>query len=156
MKQSALRNKRARIRVLLDTPFLLPTLGIDVGEEVLMGLRRLADAEAEIYYSRFSILESLWVAARFSNSPTFDIGRFNNGLRSIMEGGRYGKVEESSEIFGKAIELYMLGHRDMVDNVLYAASSELDLRLLTLDAELGGFVRGRGLKDTLISPAQIA
>jgi len=48
----------------------------------------------------------------------------------------------------------MLGHKDMVDNILYASSSRLNLKLLTLDNELKGFIRERGLKDTFISPDQ--
>jgi len=63
-----LKSRKALLRVLLDTSFILPTLGIDVGEEALMGLRKLTEAKTELYYSRFSILESLWIAARLSTS----------------------------------------------------------------------------------------
>jgi len=150
-----LKSKQAALRVLLDTSFLLPSLGIHVGEEVSKGLKGLADIRAEIYYSHFSVLESLWVAARLSTSATFDKEIFSTGLRSIIEGNRYRKVEENSKTFNNALRLYMLGHKDMVDNILYASSSHLNLKLLTLDNELKGFIRERGLKDTLISPDQI-
>ena len=49
----------------------------------------------------------------------------------------------------------MLGHKDMVDNILYASSTGLNLKLLTLDKELKEFIREKGLKDTLISPDQL-
>ena len=55
-----MKSKQAPLRVLLDTSFILPSLGIDVGEEVFKGLKRLTEIKAEIYYSHFSILESLW------------------------------------------------------------------------------------------------
>jgi len=151
-----LKSKQARLKVLLDTSFVLPTLGIDVGEEVSMSLKKLADIKAELYYSRFNILESLWVVARFTKSPTFNIERFSHGLRSIIESGRYGKVEEDSETFKEALRLHVLGHKDMIDNILYATSSYLNLKLLTLDTELKDFIHKKGLKDTLISPSQIA
>ena len=50
----------------------------------------------------------------------------------------------------------MLGHKDMIDNILYATSSSLNLKLLTLDTELKEFIHVKGLKDTVISPGQIA
>lgn len=151
-----MRSRQATLRVLLDTSFILPSLGIDVGGEVLDGLKKLADVKAEMYYSRFSILESLWVATRLSRSPTFDADRFKLGLRSVLESGRYKEVEEGTETFGEALKLHMLGHRDMIDNILYASSTILGLKLLTLDTELKGFIRDRGLDDTLISPDEIA
>jgi len=150
-----LKNKQNTLRVLLDTSFILPSLGIDVGEVVLRCLRGLAEIEAEIYYSRFSILESLWVAARLMTNAASYGERFSLGLRSIIESGRYSKVEEDSKTFNDALKLYVQGHKDMVDNILYAISINLNLKLLTLDNELEGFIREKGLEDNLISPHQI-
>ena len=151
-----MKSRQATLRVLLDTSFILPSLGIDVGEEVSKGLKRLDDLKAEIYYSRFSILESLWVATRLATSTTFDRESFSLGLRSIIEAGRYRKVEEDSKTFNDALRLYMLGHKGMVDNILYTCSTHLNLKLLTLDDELKEFIHERGLKDALMSPDQIA
>lgn len=150
-----MRSRQDILRVLLDTTFILPTLGIDTGEGVSKGLKRIAQIEADIYCSRFSILEALWVAAKVSGSGDLDAESFRLGLRSILEGGRYTRVEEDSEIFNEALRLYMLGHRDTIDNILYASSIRLNLKLLTLDAELGKFIHNKGLKDTLIAPGQI-
>jgi len=113
----------------------------------------LAEAEAEIHYSRFSILESLWVAARITGGILDEA--FNTGLRSILEGGRYMKVEEDSKVFSEALRLYTQGHRDMIDNILYTASVNFDLKLFTVDKELKEFIRKNGLKDTLITPDQL-
>lgn len=44
------------------------------------------------------------------------------GVRSIMECGRYRRVEEDSEIFRGATTLYGLGQKDMIDNILYASA----------------------------------
>jgi len=150
-----LKSKQAILRILLDTSFILPSLGIDVGGDVLKGLKRLGEVKAEIFYSPFSILESLWVAARLSASSTFDGESFSLGLRSVIEGGRYRKVEEDSKTFNDALRLYTLGHRDIVDNILYASSLRLSLKLLTLDNELKEFIHKRGLEDPLISPDQL-
>ena len=150
-----MKSKQATLRVLLDTSFILPSLGIDVGEDVSEGLKKLADIKAEIYYSHFSILESLWVAARLSTNETFDAESFNLGLRSIIEGDRYMKVKEDSKTFDDALKLHMLGHKDMIDNILYANSIRLSIKLLTLDRKLKDFIHERGLKNTFIAPDEL-
>ena len=150
-----MKNKQATLNVLLDTSFILPSLGIDLGKEVSEGLKGLADIKAEIYYSHFSILESLWVATRLSTNATFDAESFSLGLRSIIEGDRYMKVKEDSKTFNDALKLHMLGHKDMIDNILYANTTRLNIKLLTLDNELKNFIRERGLKNTLIAPDEL-
>jgi len=149
-----LKSRQTKLRILLDTSFILPSLGINTGKEALKGLRMLAKTETEIHYSRFSILESLWVAARMTGGILDEA--FNTGLRSILEGGRYKEVKEDSKVFSEALRLYIQGHRDMIDNILYTASVNLDLKLLTVDKELKEFIRKNGLEDTLITPDQLA
>lgn len=41
----------------------------------------------------------------------------------------------------------------MIDNILYASSTQLNLKLLTLDTELKEFIHEKRLKDTLIFPS---
>lgn len=137
------------MKVLLDTSFILPTLGIDVGEEVEEKLKKLDEVDAEIYYSHISILESLWVAAKLMKNQAFDMERFIQGLKSVMESGRYLKVEENAQTFIDALKLYELGHRDIIDDLLYAISINFGLKFLTLDTELRGFIQSKKLNDTL-------
>jgi len=137
------------LKVLLDTSFILPTLGIDVGEEVEEKLKKLDEVDAEIYYSHISILESLWVAAKLMKNQAFDMERFIQGLKSVMESGRYLKVEENAQTFIDALKLYELGHRDIIDDLLYAISINFGLKFLTLDTELRGFIQSKKLNDTL-------
>jgi hypothetical protein len=141
-------------RILLDTPFILPSLGISVSELIPEGIKVLGETGMEIYYSRFSILESLWVGTRIEDR-TFDPESFQLGLRSIVEGGRYARVEEDSEIFNEAFRVYKLGHKDMIDNILYASAVRVGLVLLTLDEELKKFVSEKKLKYVFISPDEL-
>lgn len=151
-----MKSKQSTLSILLDASFILPTLGIDTGKEVTRCLEKISEIKPEIYISRFSILESLWIITRLIRSVDLDAEHFKIGLRSILESGRYKKIEESSEIFNEALRLYRLGHKDMIDNILYASSTQLNLKLLTLDTELKEFIHEKRLKDTLIFPNQIA
>jgi predicted nucleic acid-binding protein len=146
------------MKILLDTSFILPTLGITVSGVTPEAIKLLTEVpQIEIYYSRFSVLESLWVATRIPEAiARFDAETFQLGLRSIIEGHRYKRVEEDSEIFKEAFRLYRLGHKDMIDNILYASGVSLRLALLTLDDQLKKFVLGKQLKDIFISPDELA
>jgi PIN domain nuclease of toxin-antitoxin system len=145
------------MRILLDTSIILPTLGITVSGVTPEAIKFLAERpQVEIYYSRFSVLESLWVATRISDAKLSNAETFQLGLRSIIEGHRYKRVEEDSEIFKEAFRLYRLGHKDMIDNILYASGVSLRLALLTLDDQLRKFVLGKQLEDIFVSPDQLA
>ena len=65
-------------------------------------------------------------------------------------------MEEDSEIFKEAFKLYRLGHKDMIDNILYASAVSLGLLLLTFDDQLKEFVLGKQLKDIFVSPEDLA
>ena len=89
-----MKSKTGAPRVLLDTTFILPTLGIETGRNATRGLKILAEKQAEIHYSRFAILESIWVASRFVEDSEHYLERFQLGLRSIMRGSGYLKLDE--------------------------------------------------------------
>ena len=141
-----MKSSTQRPRILLDTCYILPTLGIDLGDIIKANIEALEGSDVEIYYSHLSILESLWVATKIQKGK-FDSERFTLGLRSIIEGGGYKRLEEDSEILTEALELYSLGHKDMIDNILYAHAARLHLTLLTEDEELKKFIRENNLDD---------
>ena len=142
-------------KFLLDTSFLLPTVGVDAKREVAKGLENLAQMGAQASYSRFSILELLYVATKLKRSSEFDKARFDDGLRSVLDGTAYERSEEGSGAFSMANELRDLGHRDMIDNILYATSATNGLKFLTVDSELRSFIRGHKLHDTTVFPSEM-
>jgi predicted nucleic acid-binding protein len=146
-----LKNKKNTLKVLLDTSFILPTLGIDTGIEVKEALKKLDELNAEVYYSIFNILESLWVAIRLIKKQEFEIERFKLGLRSLIESKRYKQIIENTEVFNYALSLYLNGHTDMIDNILYANSIIYDIKFLTIDEEIKKFIKIKNLKDTILS-----
>jgi len=143
------------LRILLDTSFLLPTLGIDTGRDVARGLKRLSETDNQLHYSSFSILECLWQLARTGREEESSLEPTKLGLRSIIEGRRYTKTNEDSRVFNEALGLYRMGHRDMIDNILYAVSLHGSLRFLTVDKTLREFIRSNGLENTLLHVDQI-
>ena len=119
------------MKVLLDTSLLLPTLGIDV-EKAGKILKRLR--EHELYYSDFSILECLWVVNSLKKKGKFDRESFETGIKSIFE--CYGNAEINFEIVLKAFEIYEMGHRDIIDCLLYSTALQNNMKFASLDNEL--------------------
>lgn len=72
-----------------------------------------------------------------------------------MESRIYTRTSEDSQVFNEAFDLYSLGHRDMIDNILYATSLRHGLRFLTVDRELREFVTEKRLENTLMHPDQL-
>jgi len=129
------------MKVPLDTSWLLPTLGIEVerADKILEKLR-----DCELYYSDFSILECLWVVNSLKKKGKFDRGVFETGMKSIIEG--YAKAEINAEIILKAFEIYEIGHRDIIDCILYSIALNKNMRFASLDEEFRKFVKGSNLE----------
>jgi len=129
------------LRLLLDTSYILPTLGVEVPEveaalERLLRLRRRG--LVEIYYSSVSLLEALAKAAKLGVPPD----AVEQGLIAIAAG--YRAAEAGPEAWLLAYELRRLGLRDMVDAILYATAYTSRLRLLTRDRALRRFLGEKG------------
>jgi hypothetical protein len=54
----------------------------------------------------------------------------------------------------EAIKLYIFGHRDLIDNILYGiTTTQEDMKFLTIDESLKAFIKNRNLKsDVFIEP----
>ncbi|MEZ0248994.1 MAG: PIN domain-containing protein [Thermoproteus sp.] len=126
------------MRILLDTTYLLPILGVKV-PEVTPALRALRGrGDLELYYSPFSLLEALGKIVK----GRYDPRSLEAGLTSIA--ARFGEVTPSPSGYLKAAELRQRGHRDLIDLLLYATARDRGLRLLTRDLDLLGFLRKAG------------
>ena len=129
------------MKVLLDTSLLLPTLGIEV-ERADKLLKKLRDYE--LYYSDFSILECLWVVNSLKRKGKFDRDTFETGIISIFE--CYAKAKINAEIVLKAFEIYEMGHKDIIDCILYSIVLSNNMKFASLDNELKKFIKNNNLK----------
>ena len=49
----------------------------------------------------------------------------------------------------------MLGHKDMIDNLLLSIAATMNLRLLTVDRELAEFAMRHGLGGNIAAPEEL-
>ncbi len=139
---------RRSLEVLVDTTFLLPTLGIEVEEEAqeVIPLFRILT----IYYMEVSLLEAAWKYVKLGA----DLKIFKQGLEAIRE--TYKLIIPDSEAFSMAMELHSLGHKDLIDNLLYSASRGSGIRFLTIDRDFISFLKEREWPaDNIITPRDL-
>nr|CBH38083.1 conserved hypothetical protein [uncultured archaeon] len=135
------------MRILLDTSFLLPSLGV----EVTGAAEALENLEGnDFYYSKFSILECSWIFISLERKKVaIDMETVEIGLYSIERS--YRRVIENAEVFIEALKLRRAGHTDFLDCLLYAISLKEGLKFLSFDAELKKFVRKKGFEDVFLT-----
>ena len=71
------------MKILVDTAFILPALGLDVGEEIIDVIKKFD--RHEVHFTELSLLEAMWVVKRVERrGEKVDFGLVNTGLRSVM------------------------------------------------------------------------
>lgn len=146
------KGSRANSRVLLDTSFLLPILGFETSDSVMRAFQKLGSYE--LYYNEISILEALWKIVKVVRGVEEELSRIEEGITAIRETMKHASI--NGEAVKNAIYMYKLGHRDMVDNILYSITLSNKLKLLTVDWDLIEFVEKHGLaKGYIITPEEL-
>ena len=147
----------SRARILVDTSFLLPVLGYETSRRVMEAWPLLAGHE--LHYSELSILEALWkiskrLAALDDEERVEALKRVREGLDAIGSGML--RAETTPAAAEKALEMYIMGHKDMIDNLLYATAEEAGLLFLTVDNSLISFLKSHGLPaDHVVTPEEL-
>jgi len=139
-------------KVLLDSTFLLPTLGImveDVEDEELRLMIRLRD-RVEYYCLNHSLIEVLGKVARCIVRDPHVLDIIKIGLRSLLESGTYRWINPNVRASLIALELRVKGHRDMIDNMLYAAAMTGNMYLLSKDDALLRFLKNNSYDTSFI------
>jgi predicted nucleic acid-binding protein len=136
------------MRILLDTSFLLPIVGVRV-REVESTLHRLwnlyRNGRVELYYTDLNLLEIAWRLNKLNYDPSI----VEIGLRSIERS--MVKAETRPLLLLKALELKRRGFRDVIDLVLYLTAKDNNLPFLTLDEALIKFLESVGEDTTTIA-----
>jgi len=130
--------------VLLDTSYLLPTLGVGVKEITDADLEsiRAASKKARFHCSYASFVEILGLVGK--ESKRVDAKAVSAGMKSLLGSGLYEWTNPSLGAIQLAFELRTKGHKDNIDNILYATAADSKMLFLSLDEELKKFVAKNG------------
>ncbi len=136
-----------RLRILLDSTYLLPILGVDVNDirDVIIDLKKLYDkGKATYYYSPYSLLEILGKISK----TTYNEHRLKLGLTAIEE--KFTKILPTINGYIKALKLKTKGFRDLIDLLLYTTAETNSILFLTRDKELVDFLLEHGENTSII------
>lgn len=128
------RSTSRKPRVLVDTTFLLPALGVEVEEEALKAIKLFR--KLEIYYIEIGIIEAMWKILKVMSPEHLDIIRV--GLDSIRK--TYNRLDIPVEAYLEAYRIYSEGHRDYIDALYYSTAKTSKIPWLTIDEEFIKFL----------------
>jgi len=129
---------KRRPKILIDTSFILPALGFDVEDVIYKAIEYFN--KIRIYYIEESILEAMWKIIKVIERK--DYKRIEMGLHAIRES--YNLVTPSPEAYVMASKIFNEGHKDYIDNLLYATSIKHSLKFLTTDDRFIDFLEKHG------------
>ena len=127
-------------KILLDTTYLLPIIGIGVEgiDETIKLLKKLREKGVKYYYTHFNILEMLGKLSRIK----YDEKILLTGLISIIE--EFNQLNPTVESYIKALKLRKKGFKDLIDLLLYTTSLANNIPFLTRDKDLIEFLQKHG------------
>lgn len=144
------------IAVLLDSTYLLPVFGIaveGVSDEALLRLRRLAiEKLVRLYYSPISFMEILAKIAReaVKRETRLEPAEVTDLIKIIEEADYLKPTYPNAQAYALAYKMRLLGHKDMIDNILYATASIKGLTFVTMDQSLKNFIQRHRIKGAHI------
>jgi len=139
------------VKVLLDSTYLLPTFGIEVEGLTSRHIAELREAHVKGKV-RFYCLSTVWVevigkVCRERERLRIDIKDvLRRAVDSLLKSEFYEWITPDAEAVKLAFELRTLGHRDNIDNLLYATSIEKSMIFLSMDKEFKRFLSKNGYK----------
>jgi len=121
------KSTQTKPKILVDTTFLLPALGIGVEGEAEKAIPYFR--EFEVHYLEVGLLEAMWKIVKIV--PQDKLGRVKLGIEAIRN--TYSLLEPPPEAYIEAIRIYREGHKDYIDALYYTTAKNANIPLLTID-----------------------
>ena len=135
--------------VLLDSTYLLPSFGIEVEElsdEHIRALREVWSRGLVCFYCLSVVwIEVIGKVCREARKSGLEISSMINiAIRSLLESGVYEWIDPTPDAIKLAFKLRLVGHKDFIDDLLYATSITKNMIFLTMDDALKDFLVKHG------------
>jgi len=143
--------KSTILKALLDSTYLLPTFGIEIegltDEEIAKLREAKIKGKVKLYCSPLSWIEIIGKVCREMEHAKIELDEIiDNAVKSLLKSKFYEWILPNPEAVKLAFKLRRLGHKDNIDNLLYATSIKEGIILLTMDEALKRFLSKNNLK----------
>ncbi|AEM39709.1 PilT protein domain protein [Pyrolobus fumarii 1A] len=139
-------------RLVLDTSFVLPFLGVNVRGIDPGIVEEYASQGYELLYPLLALPELLGVITRAAEKR--GLGKLPRealeGIEALIRGEDVKLVEPRFEHIATALELRLRGHRDIFDCIFYSTALHEGAALLTADETLLKFIKAEGYDASII------
>ena len=148
-------------RLLLDTTYLLPAVGVKLGGALDDAFLAAQDAGHEVWMSDISIFELLAKGAKLAEAGKLSEERLALGVRGILADRSIMKVSAyDEEVAATSVKLRRF-HRDFVDCLIIASALEHCEGLVTEEEfkdepDLIGFIKRRSPTFRLLKAKEFA
>lgn len=137
-------------KILLDSTYLLPVFGIQVEGLTTQDIAKLREATITGKIQPHALttcwIEILGKVAREAQRHKTDITEIaEKAIKSLTQTEVIKWINPGPEALKLALKLRLLGHKDMIDNLLYATATTQNMTLLTMDTELVHFLKKHNL-----------
>lgn len=138
-------------RVVLDTTYVLPLLGVKVKGLKPEILTRLSE-KYELHYPSAMIPELIGVVLKQCRKKKLKTipSEALEGLNTLLYGGTINITSPIDTDLKQAYKLYKLGLKDVFDNILYSTATRLNAYIITADKNLKTFLKQKKLKHQTI------
>ncbi|MCS7364555.1 MAG: PIN domain-containing protein [archaeon GB-1867-035] len=134
-----------RLKVLLDSTYILPSFGIEVEGLTDNHIAKLREAKIkgkiEFYCSPVIWIEVLGKIWRESKHRKIEVEEIvERAVEALIKSEFYNWIKPSAEAIKLAFKLRKKGHKDNIDNILYATAATNKMIFLTMDEDLKNFL----------------
>mgnify|MGYP000085342833 CR=1 FL=1 len=139
------------MRVLVDTTYLLPAIGVAVEGVPRGAVLELVERGYEVCVSEVSLFELSAKGAKYAAAGALDPGRVARGVRAILYDERIGKVPPyDTPVLLLALELRRV-LRDFVDCVILSSAANWADVLATEDGDLLELAASREFEELVLA-----
>ena len=153
------------VKVLLDTSFLLPIVGIrikDIKDKDLRILEKLSyEKKVTFYVSEIIWVEFVGIIHKLirktsKNNRDDIINTISIGLSSLEQSGYINWINISRREIEYALLLKEKGHKDVIDNLLYSIALLRGMYFLSIDTKFINFLKANNFKTNMfITPEEL-
>ncbi len=143
------------VRALLDTTYLLPSFGIRVRGLTRSDLAKMREAglngDVEYFCLSACWVELIGKVVREASRVELNLNSIvRRSVPSLLRSGLYRWIDPPDEAVLLAFRLRAEGHKDAVDNLLYATALVQGMRFITMDEALRKFLEERGYETGIL------
>ncbi len=142
-------------KILIDTTYLLPIFGIEVesfDEQDILKLKMLYEKGKIEFYC----LDVIWteliakVAKEMIKHHMINETLIDEAVKSILKSGVFKWISPNAEAIKLAFKLRILGHKDMIDNLLYSTAKVKGFIFMSMDESFRNFLRKNNMDVSII------